>query len=501
MKKSIFKRMLATAMMVCIVLSMAVPASAAVKYTLTLHITERENSLKPTGQTNVITVEDQSGSVELTDNLTGELVYLLSANFEGDAEKNKAGLWQFGSDAMGQTISEGLKAYRASDAAWMGWLDAFAVDGNKITGDGSDKGDLVKLLKDKAAVGSMDYNTNYVLYYEPENTVKLNPDKNHTLAADDPARGNLYTFTLTLVRSVFGDDTTTPSQPTEKEYAVNIGSVTGATVKTDMDRAEAGETVTITAKPNEGYEIGSVRVSYDANKEVAVTDNGDGTYTFTMPAAAAMITVTTKEKEPTPVAPSKPSDPGHSSYCPSTRFDDVDLAAWYHEAIDYVVHNGLMIGVDSNSFGPDWELSRAMCAQIFFNLEGQPDGEYNNPFPDVAEGKWYYDAITWAYAHGVVSGYGDGLYRPEQIVTREEIVQIYCNYAKAKGWSEGTRIADLTSFVDYQDIAPWHEVAVSWGVGCEVLGGKGGKVMAPKAPATRAEAAQMLMNMCEKVKK
>lgn len=499
MKKSLVKRVLAAAMMVCMVLSMAVPASAAYKYTLKLHITERESSVKhSTGQASVITVEDDS-SVSENGDLTTELVYLLAANFEGNAETNKSGLWQFESDAMGQTISEGLKANRASDAAWMEWLDAFAVDGNKITGDGSDKGDLVALLKNKAKVSDMDINTEYVLYYEPDNTVKLNPNKDHTLANDDPAKGNMYTFTLTLVRSVIGGGTT-PSQPTVKDYAINVNSATGAVASADVERAEAGKTVTVTVKANEGYEIDTVTARYELSKELAITDNGDGTYTFTMPAAAVTVTVTTKPVQQ-PAAPSKPSDPGHGSNCPAARFDDVDLTAWYHEAIDYVVHHGLMVGVDEDSFGPDWELSRAMCAQIFFNLEGQPAGEYDNPFPDVAEGKWYHDAITWAFAHGVVSGYGDGLYRPEQDVTREELVQIYCNYAKAKGWSEGTRIADLTGFVDYQDIAPWHEVAVSWGVGSKLLGGKGGNVMAPKMPATRAEAAQMLMNMCENIKK
>ena len=493
MKKSIIKRVLAIAMAVSMVFSMAAPASAAYKYTLKLHITEEGTSFKPnTLVENKITVEDSS-SVSENGDLTTELVYLLAANFEGDAERNKAGLWQFESDAMGLTIEAGLRANRKSDEAWLAWIDTFASEG-RITGDNADadKGSLVTLLRDKAKISDMEYNTEYVLYYEPDNTVKLNPELNMTLSDEDPAKGNTYIFTLTLVRSVIGGD-----GPVAQSYPITVNSVANGTATADATRAMIGKKITVTATADEGYVVDKVKVTWGSGS-VLVTDNGDGTYSFTMPAGAVTVTVITKAKV---APPTDPSDPGHSTNCPASRFDDVDLNEWYHKAIDYVVYNGLMAGLDEDSFGPDWELSRAMCAQIFFNLEGQPGGVYDNPFPDVAQGKWYYDAVTWAFAHGVVSGYGDGLYRPEQIVTREELVQIYCNYAKAKGWSDGTRIADLTIFVDYEDVAPWHEVAVSWGVGSKLLGGKGGNVMAPKVAGTRAEAAQMLMNMCENIKK
>jgi len=501
MKKSFVQRVLAIAMAVSMVFSMAVPASAAYKYTLKLHITEEGTSFKPnTLVENKITVEDSS-SVSENGDLTTELVYLLAANFEGDAERNKVGLWQFESDAMGRTIEEGLKANRHPDNndnnvtvdtnPWLAWIEAFASE-DKITGDDADadRVSLVELLKNKAKIRNMEYNTEYVLYYEPDNTVKLNPELDVPLADEDPAKGNTYIFTLTLVRSVIGGDGSV-------NYAITVENVANGTATADAIRAEAGKKITVTATADEGYVVDKVKVTWGSGS-VLVTDNGDGTYSFTMPAGAVTVTVITKAKV---APPTDPSTPGHGTNCPASRFDDVNLNEWYHKAIDYVVYNGLMAGLDEKNFGPDWELSRAMCAQIFFNLEGQPGGVYDNPFPDVAQGKWYYDAVTWAFAHGVVSGYGDGLYRPEQIVTREELVQIYCNYAKAKGWSEGTRIADLTIFVDYEDVAPWHEVAVSWGVGSKLLGGKGGNVMAPKVPGTRAEAAQMLMNMCENIKK
>lgn len=490
MKKSFARRVLVMAMAMCMVLSMVAPVSAAYKYTLELHITEEKTTLKPNSHVeSKIVVETESSSLSDGDDLTDELVGLLATKFDS---REAGTLWDFESDAMGLTIEAGLKAYRKNDGgtAWDEWLDTFAREG-RITGDGADKGDLVTLLKNKAKISDMDYNTEYVLYYEPDNTVKLNPALNMTLADEDPAKGNTYIFTLTLVRSVIGGGGGGSS-----DYAITVGAVPNGSAQANVNRAEAGEKVTITVKTDEGYEVAAVKVA-QGTKDIAVTDNGDGTYSFTMPAGRVVVTVTTKAKS---VNPYDPAAPGHSDNCLAAKYDDVDLNEWYHTAICYVLDNGLMTGYDEDTFGPNDPLSRAMVAQIFYNMEGQPAGEYENPFPDVTEGKWHYNAISWAYEHGVVSGYGDGLYRPDKDVSREELVQIFCNYAKANGWVDAEH-ADLTSFDDHHEVASWHEVAVQWGVGAGLLGGKGGNLIAPVDNAIRAEAAQMLMNMCENIKK
>ena len=488
MKKTVAKRLMAVAMTMCMVLAMvAVPAFALTTYNLELEITEALDSVKhTTGQPSKVTVTAQSADVSLQADLTTELVALLVSKFEGDAMDNKTGLWDFESDEMGLTIERGLAANRKGQAEWFAWLDTFAAKDTIESGSvgNDDKGSLVDLLKGTKLVGDMTQGKDYILTYAP--TENLQPG--------DPAIGNTYTFTMRLNKVVTGGGG--GGGLSKSEYAITVNECANAAVSASAAEAQSGTRITVTVKPDEGYVVDTVKV-LQGSEEITVTVNGDGTYFFTMPAAAVTVAVTTKAE----VNPYDPAAPGHSDSCYAAKYDDVDLNEWYHTAIDYVVYNGLMTGFDENSFGPDQVLNRAMCAQIFYNLEGQPAGEYNDPFPDVDEGKWYHDAITWAFAQGVVSGYGDGLYRPEQAVTREELVQIYCNYAKAKGWSEGARIADLTSFVDYEDVAPWHEVAVSWGVGSKLLGGKGGNVMAPKMFATRAEAAQMLMNMCENIKK
>ena len=477
MKKIRATRLMAMVMAVCMVLALAVPVSAATKTYLELEITENE-SVKPSG-TSTVTVSAESGSVVMGAKVTPVLVQLLVANFEGVAKTNRSGLWDFESDQMGKTIEAGLAAYRKSVEdgnwdAWHNWLDTFAGK-DEITGDGTDKSDLVSLLKEDKTVGDMGaVGTSYQLTYTPAD-----------VADDDPAKGNTYVFTLTLKQKTIGGGGGGGGAAAPTKYAITVSEVANATVNVSATQAAAGDKITVTITINEGYEMVSFEVKGASGNDVAATGYGDGTYTFTMPAEAVTVTLTTKEKAPD---------------CPAAQFTDVDLNEWYHEALDYVLANNLMAGYDEKSFGPNDSLSRAMVAQIFYNLEGQPAGDYVNPFPDVAEDKWYRNAISWAYANKVVAGYGDGLYRPEQDVTREELVQIFFNYAKAKGWNNGEQ-SDLTAFADHLKVADWHEEAVSWGISAKLLSGKGGNKIDPKADSLRCEAAQMLMNLCVNIRK
>ena len=101
--------------------------------------------------------------------------------------------------------------------------------------------------------------------------------------------------------------------------------------------------------------------------------------------------------------------PGHED-CPSLAYADLDISLWYHPYTDYVLANKLMVGYGNNLFGPDDTLSRAMLAQIIYNMEGRPGVTGDSPFTDVAPGAWYADAVTWAQINGVVKGYGNGRY-------------------------------------------------------------------------------------------
>lgn len=181
--------------------------------------------------------------------------------------------------------------------------------------------------------------------------------------------------------------------------------------------------------------------------------------------------------------------------CAAEKFTDVDISAWYHEAVDYVLDNGMMNGTGATAFAPNAKLSRGMIAQVLYNLENRP-GASGSVFNDVASDAWYADAVSWAAAQGIVNGYGSGKFGPTDNITREQMALILFNYAKFKGY-DVTAFAGLDTFADGADISVWAQDAVKWAVGAGLLSGKGGGILDPHGTATRAEVAQIFMNFCK----
>lgn len=173
-------------------------------------------------------------------------------------------------------------------------------------------------------------------------------------------------------------------------------------------------------------------------------------------------------------------------------FDDVPTGVWYESAVTYAYQNGLMQGTGGNHFAPETHLSRAMLVQILYNLEQGPES-VRTQFPDVAEGEWYTQAIAWAAEHGIVSGYDNGTFGPDDWVTREQLALILYRYTQYKGYDTAEK-GDLSAFQDGSSTSEWAEEALVWAVGYGVMAGKGGGTLDPIGTATRAEVAQMLMN-------
>lgn len=184
-------------------------------------------------------------------------------------------------------------------------------------------------------------------------------------------------------------------------------------MSTSPTRPEQGDKVTITAEPDEGYKVDTVTVVDEDGDRVTVTSAGDGKYTFTQPKGEVTITVTFVWDNP---------------------FSDVPMDAWYTDAIEYVEVHGLMDGLPGGLFAPNKELTRAEAVQILYNLEGQPTVTGDSTFTDLTD-DWYVNAITWAEINGVVDGYGDGTFQPNDTVTREEFAQMMYNYTAFKGWT------------------------------------------------------------------
>ena len=175
-----------------------------------------------------------------------------------------------------------------------------------------------------------------------------------------------------------------------------------------------------------------------------------------------------------------------------TPFTDIDQSAWYHDGVHYMIENGMMNGVGNGMFEPNGSVTRAMLVTILYRQAGSPKVTGDNPFEDVAAGKYYTDAVIWAFQNGIVNGTTPTTFEPEEPVTREQIATILY---RREGAPEVKQ--DLSAFVDTDQVSSYAHAAMQWAVAEGVIKGDGNRLNA-KGDATRAEIATMLMRYLTK---
>lgn len=176
-----------------------------------------------------------------------------------------------------------------------------------------------------------------------------------------------------------------------------------------------------------------------------------------------------------------------------TGFSDVASDAWYADAAVYVRDNGIMNGTSATGFSPEGDMTRAMLAAVMYRTAGSPAVSVGAGLHDVPDGAYYANAVAWAVSNGIVTGYGNGLFGPDDKVTREQIAAILWRY---KGSPEISGTAQ--SFADQSDISSYAVNAVAWARENGVINGMSGGMFAPKNNATRAQVATILMNFLTK---
>ena len=264
-------------------------------------------------------------------------------------------------------------------------------------------------------------------------------------------------------------------------YTITIEDADHGSVKSSVSRASRGSSITLTVTPDEGYELESITVTQSGGDTVSLNDRGDGKYTFTMPRANVTVEAVFAASGEQPSG---------------LPFTDVDADDWFYDAVAYVYENGMMEGTSDTTFVPDMALSRAMVAQVLYNLEEQPEAAASAGFPDVAADAWYADAVNWAAESGVVTGYDTGAFGPEDAVTREQLAVMLYRYAQYKGY-DVTASADLSAYSDAASVSAYAETAMSWAVGEELFQGVGASLLSPSTSASRAEVATILMRFTQ----
>ena len=266
-------------------------------------------------------------------------------------------------------------------------------------------------------------------------------------------------------------------------YTIKFGGIDNGNITANYRQAEKGTIVTLTLSPNDGYELKSLTVLDKNNKEIEVKKVNDAEYTFEMPQSAVTVEAVFALAA------------GETGLLP---FTDVAEGSWYYDAVRYVYENGLMAGTSNTKFEPDLTTTRGMIVTILYRLEDTPAVSSMADFTDVEADQWYSDAIAWAAANSIVGGYGNGLFGPDDPITREQLATILYRYAQYKNYDTAAS-ADLSRYADFEQVSEWAQEAMAWANGEGIISGTSAVTLAPKDSATRAQAAVMLMRFCENI--
>lgn len=267
-----------------------------------------------------------------------------------------------------------------------------------------------------------------------------------------------------------------PEPPYTGKYSYEIFTDDSDHGALDVDRyATEGEKVTITVLPDDGYALDEIVITDENGETIEFVDNGDGTITFTMPSGDVKITATFVESdEPECTLP----------------FVDVHANDWFFDPVCYVYREGLMTGTSATTFAPNATTTRAMIVSILARQENVTSAE-DAGFTDVAAGDWYATAVNWAAREGIVAGFEDESFRPNEAITREQLAAILCNYSAWKGEDTSAR-ADLDEYTDAISISSWATDTMSWAVAEQLLAGVTENTLEPQGAATRAQVAAVL---------
>jgi hypothetical protein len=181
-------------------------------------------------------------------------------------------------------------------------------------------------------------------------------------------------------------------------------------------------------------------------------------------------------------------------------FNDVKDNDWFYNAVKYANINNLMAGTSADKFSPNTHTTRAMLVTVLYRLEGKPAVTEANGFTDVEAGQWYTDAIIWANAHDIVTGYGDRLFGTNDPITREQMAAILYRYASFKK-HDTAKTTDLAAYTDAGGTASYALSAMQWANAEDLITGRTATILAPTDTATRAEVATILMRFVENVVK
>jgi hypothetical protein len=285
-------------------------------------------------------------------------------------------------------------------------------------------------------------------------------------------------------------------------YTITASAGDGGSISpSDSVSVEEGEYKRYTITPDDGYRIEDVTVDGDSVGTVESYSFEDVNEDHTIKAEF--------EKSDTPNEDTSKDNTGNKNTGKNTNndytgnqntdeslensFKDISETDWFYNDVLNIYDKGIMSGITDNELGPSLPATRGMIAVILYRLSGTTENT-GNSFSDVASDKYYYAPIGWAEKNGVISGYDNGMFGPNDNITREQIVSILWRYT---GSPETENYDTLKQFSDYSDISEYAKSAFAWAYEEGIISGKGNKNLDPKGIATRAEVAKILSSYLE----
>ena len=294
---------------------------------------------------------------------------------------------------------------------------------------------------------------------------------NGTYSAVLPNRTVDYTFTLNYTgveNGNYSDATDTCTVSVTRRHTssvtpgntVSVPSTPNGTVTVNPSTASKGETVTITTKPSEGYELGSIEVLDKNGDSLKLKDLGNGKYSFVMTDGKVSV-----EAEFVKTA--------------ATSFADVPANAYFADAVKWAVDKGVTNGLSDTMFGPYASCTRAQIVTFLWRAAGSPEPKAMSSFTDVPASAYYAKAVAWAIENGITNGMTETTFAPDATCTRGQSVTFL--YRALKGTASGSaNFTDVKSDAFYAD-------AVNWAVASDVTNGTSNTTFSPNADCTRAE--------------
>ena len=282
----------------------------------------------------------------------------------------------------------------------------------------------------------------------------------YTPAAADAANYKKLTGSLkpyTVSSSGGGGGSYTPT------YAINVDKTVNGSITVSPKSASKGSTVTITVKPDKGYELDALKALDKDGGKLKLTEK-NGKYTFTMPASKITISGSFVKQAETPVQ----------------IFDDVPVTAYYYEAVKWAADKSITGGIGNNLFAPDAACTRAQIVTFLWRAAGSPEPKTMRGFDDVSADAYYAKAVAWAIENGITAGTGEGRFSPDATCTRAQAVTFLYRASGASAVSGNSAFSDVAADAYYA-------AAVAWAEKNGVTGGIGGGLFGSDNTCTRAQ--------------